>query len=156
MKGYMSQFELDVERALETFLAEIAKAAERAAIEGIHAAFVRLSAQAPPPKRSTHRRASAQIDHAAVRDRVVARIRVQPGCNTTQLGRALGIHRSKLRLQLRKLADDGAIRIEERVSGSGGQRRRTYFVVEPAGARSHTEPSAVPAPPPNPSVEVMA
>jgi hypothetical protein len=52
---------------------------------------------------------------------------------------------------------EGAIRIEERPFGFGGQRRQMYFAVEPAnGARARTEPSAVAAEPPAVHVEAMA
>lgn len=95
----------------------------------------------------------AQIDRTAI----VACIRENPGCNTTQLSRSLGLHKSKLRRQLRNLVDDGAIRIEELTSGFGRRLRRTYFVVEPAnGAHAHTEASVIPAEPPATSVEAMA
>lgn len=162
----MGQFERDVKRAFDTFLADITSAAERAAIEGIHAGFVRASTQAshavaataddvPPSDELAHRRARAPIDRAAMRERVVACIRENPGWDTVQLGRSLGIYPSKLRRQLRELANDGAIRFEEQPLGFGGQRRRMYFVGDPANG-AHAEPSAVPCEPPAIPVEAMA
>jgi len=168
-----AQFEVDVRSALEIFVAAITSAAERAAIEGLHSAFQRafervtqaghamgaVGNESPPPKEHAHRRAPAQIDRAAMRERIVAFIRDNPGCNTTQLSRSLGAHRSRLRRQLRNLADNRAIRIEERSPGFGRQLHRTYFVVEPGnGASAHTEASIVPAEPEHltTSVEAMA
>ena len=161
------QLERDVRRALETFVAEIASAAERAAIEGIHSAFARASSQgglsatadhAPASdQRAQRRRAPTLLGRVAVRARVLECIRVNPGWDTTQLGRSLGSFPSKLRRPLRELANEGTIRFEERSIGSGGPRRRVYFVSEPVNETpAHTEPLAVPAEPPAVRAEAMA
>jgi hypothetical protein len=139
-EGYMMcQLERDVRRALETFVGEIVRAAERAAIEAIRASFAQVSSRlgtvansggdVPSPGESAHKRVPISPDVALTLN-VVTRIRENPGCSTVQLGRSLGIHSAKLRRYLRKLAIDGAIRIEESRSKFGGQRCYTYFVVE--------------------------
>src|ERR1041384_5584576 len=133
-EGHMTrQYELDMRRATKTFLANVLQAAERAAIEGIQSAFQQASEheahtgdtvgaarnELPPPEKHAHRRAPAPIDRAAMRERIVACIRDNPGCNTTLLSRSLGTHRSKLRGPLGALAKAGAIRSEARVLGFG-------------------------------------
>lgn len=137
------QLERDVRRSVETFVGEIVRAAERAAIEAaneaIRASFAQVSGRpdtvansggdVPSPGESAHKRAPTSPDVALTLN-VVTRIRENPGCSTAQLGRSLGIHSAKLRRHLRKLAIDGAIRIEESRSKFGGQRCYTYFVVE--------------------------
>lgn len=146
----MDNFEQDVRRALATFITDITKAAKRAAIEAIGSAF---DDKSNPPSDATataksqatsmtaaRRRTSTRADTAAVRMRVVAFLREQPGPTTAQLSKALGIHSSKLRRVLRMLADDGAIRIEESSDILfGGQRRRVYFALENAN-RADADP----------------
>lgn len=133
------QLERDVRRALETFVGEIARAAERAVVDAIRASFAQVSSRLgtvassggdlPSPSKPAHQSAPTLSD-AALTLNVVARIRESPGCSTAQLGRSLGIHTAKLRRHLRKLAIDGAIRIEESRTKFGGQRCYAYFVVE--------------------------
>jgi hypothetical protein len=146
----MDDFEQDVRRAIATFITDIRKAAKRAAIEVILSAFddksnppsdVTATAENRAPSMTgARRRTSTGADTAAVRMRVVAFLREQPGPTTTQLSKALGIHSSKLRRVLRMLADDGAIRIEESSDTLfGGQRRRVYFALENAN-RVDTDP----------------
>jgi hypothetical protein len=161
------QFAQDVKRAIEIFLAEITRAAQRAAIE-IHSAFDRASSQmsravsgtsdhAPASDRPAQRRPPAPIDPAAVRARVVACIRQSPGWDTTQLCRSLCISPSRLRRELHELTAEGAIRFEVHPIGLDGMRRRLYFVLEPAnGPQPRTEPLAVPAKPPAARVEAVA
>jgi len=150
----MSQLEQDAKHALETFLAAITNAAQRAAIEAIHTAFVRIPTLAghpgavpdypvTGPKELAPRRALARTDPAAVRARIVACICAHPGSTIMELARSLGIDRWRLARQLRALIDNGAIRSNER-GGSRGPRRE-YFVVDAANAASKpAEPLAAP------------
>jgi len=148
------QFEREVSRALEIFIATVTGVAERLAVEALRSAFVRGSHHtsghgvAPagndvpaPSKELHHRRAPTSAAPAAVSvDRLVTLIRENPGWSTGQIGGYLGIHTSKLRPTLRKLVADGTIRIEERAIDTSRRKSRTYFVVEHVdGERS--EPS---------------
>lgn len=146
----MNDFEQDVRRAIATFITEIKKAAKRAAIEAVLSAFdgesdlpsdgTATAKSKVPSMTAARRRTSTRADIAAVRVRVVAFLREQPGPTTAQLSKALGIHSSKLRPVLRMLADDGAIRIEESSDTFfGGQRRRVYFALENAN-RADADP----------------
>jgi hypothetical protein len=84
----------------------------------------------------------------SVRARVLACIRENPGWDATQLGRSLGSFPSKLRRPLRELANQDAIRFEERPVGPGGARRHVYFVREHAsGAHACVEPATASAEP---------
>jgi DNA-binding transcriptional ArsR family regulator len=83
------------------------------------------------------------MDDAAVRVRVVADLRDNPGKSPTRLGRTLGIYHRTLGRHLRELVDDGMIRIEERRVGFGRQRHRACFLAEhinPAAAESLAGP----------------
>jgi len=152
------QLEQDVKHAVEIFLAEITRAAQRAVTEEIHSAFDRASSQmsqavsgtsdhAPASDRPAQRRPPAPIDRASVRARVVACIRDNPGWDTTQLYRSLCISPTRLRRKLFELTAEGAIRFEVHPIGLDGMRRRLYFVIEPANRpQARTEPLAVPAP----------
>jgi DNA invertase Pin-like site-specific DNA recombinase len=161
MKG---QFQQAVDSAFATFLAEVSRAAEREAIEAIHRAFARASRQGDavaaagaPVSLSAdraHRRAMAGVERAAVRERVVACIREHPGWDPAQLARSLAIAPAILRRHLRNLAIDRVIRFDEQRIGLGAQRRRQYFVREPAdGAIARAEPALVPTQAPAVCVE---
>jgi hypothetical protein len=140
----MGQFEREVNRALEIFVATVTGVAERLTVEALRSAFVRGShhtsghAVAPagnevpaPSKELHHRREPTSAAPAAVSaDRLVIFIRENPGWRSGQIARYLGIHTSKLRPLLRKLVADGTIRIEERAVGTSERKYRTYLVVE--------------------------
>jgi hypothetical protein len=150
----MGKLERDVKRALETFIAEVTRSAERAVIEGVRSAFVRATPQADAAVIGTDvrvtddRRAPTATDRTSVRARVLACIRENPGWDATQLGRSLSSFPSKLRRPLRELANQDAIRFEERPVGPGGARRQVYFVSEPAnGAHACVEPATASAEP---------
>lgn len=61
---------------------------------------------------------------ALVRAQVTAIIRQQPDQSTAELARAVGVTSNKLRPQLRQLADEGVISVEEH--DLGGVKRYTY------------------------------
>jgi predicted ArsR family transcriptional regulator len=65
-----------------------------------------------------------------VRARVLAIVRDHPGSETALLAKALGMRRAQIRPYLQQLANDGAIRIEERQVG--GMQRRTFVAAEAA------------------------
>lgn len=148
-----NEFEQVVKRALDTFIAVVVKAAEDAAIDAIQTAFVQVVAQrrhGETPSRNderrsqdrAHRRTPANSDVAAVLDRIVAGIRENPGRHIGELSQFLELSASTLRRHLRKLANDGAIRMETRPDTRfGGQRIRMFFPVEQthgAGAERST------------------
>jgi len=151
----MTEFEQDVIRAIQVFLTSIRTAAQRAAVQGVESAFARVSNEAnqmdetvaaagddtPRSDRRLHCGTLTPSERSAVVARAVAAIREHPGSTTAQLGQALGIRSERLRPYLQKLADDGAIRIEE--SQLGGLRRRAYFAVE--HVNGHAEDTIAPA-----------
>jgi hypothetical protein len=84
------------------------------------------AATAPPAgPRSSSRRTLTPSERTGALTRAFAAVRGFPGSTTAQLAKILGMRRDQLRAYLRQLADDGAIRIEERQVG--GLLRRTYF-----------------------------
>jgi DNA-binding transcriptional ArsR family regulator len=135
-----SQFEIEVNTALEEFLAKVTRAAERASIELIHAIFGRIAVprQRPPAPAEAHApamppplsRNRASLDE--VRARVLARIGEAPGSTASQLGAALGLHSDTIRRHVRRLASHGVIRSEEHSRGPGALRQRVFFPAEPA------------------------
>ena len=76
-----------------------------------------------PPR---HRRTAEEI--AAVRVQLTAILRQQPGRGIRELAIILGIPSVQLRPQLRQLANDGVITIEEH--NLGGVKRYTYRTVD--------------------------
>jgi hypothetical protein len=152
------QFEQEMNRALEIFIATVTGAAERLAIDSLRSAFARgrhhtsghavasAGNDAPAARIEPHHRSApaSATSEAVLLDRLVLFIRENPGWHTGQIGRYLGVHTSKLRRPLRKLVADGAIRIEERAIGTGARKYRTYLVVEHINGEC-AEPSAVPA-----------
>jgi hypothetical protein len=153
----MGQFEREVNRALEIFVATVNGVAERLTIEALRSAFVRGShyttsghtvtpagneVSAPPNERHHRREPTSPAPAAVSVDRLVTFIRENPGWYCGQIGRYLGIHTSKLRPLLRKLVADGTIRIEERAVGASERRYRAYFVVEHVNGE-RAEPSVL-------------
>jgi ribosomal protein S25 len=135
------QFERDLRRAIEHFIADILAMAQRAAIEVIRSAFAARakpteasSGDQRPSGQSARRSASPLSDSFAVSARVVAFVREHPGRSTAQISQSLGLHTGVARRYLRQLADQGVIRIDE--VPVGGLTRRTYFWVSHSGEQS--------------------
>jgi hypothetical protein len=87
-------------------------------------AVARGGGDRPPLGRPAPRRTLTAEEMAVVRTQLTTLIRQQPGQSTAQLARAVGIPSAKLRPQLRRLADEGVIRVDEQFSG--GLKRHTY------------------------------
>ncbi len=83
---------------------------------------------AHPPRRVSPRQPLTAEESAAVRVRLTAILRQQPGQGTRELANILGIPSARLRPQLRQLANEGVIAIEEH--NLGGVKRHTYRAVE--------------------------
>jgi predicted ArsR family transcriptional regulator len=60
--------------------------------------------------------------------RTLAVIREHPGSTTARLAKVLGLRIDPMKRYLKKLADDGAVRIE--MQQVGGWPRRAYFAAE--------------------------
>jgi len=86
------------------------------------------AAIADPPRRPLPRPPLTAEEAAAVRIRIAAILRQQPGQGTRELARLLGIPSAQLRPQLRQLASEGVISVEEQ--NLGGVKRHTYRAVE--------------------------
>lgn len=80
------------------------------------------------PRRLLPRAPLTAEETAAVRIRLTAIVRQQPGQGTRELASTLGIPSARLRPQLRQLASEGVIAIEEH--NLGGVKRHTYRAVE--------------------------
>jgi hypothetical protein len=83
---------------------------------------------ADPPRRTLPRSPLTAEEIAAVRIRIAAVLRQQPGQGTRDLASILGIPSAQLRSQLRQLASEGVISVEEH--NLGGVKRHTYRAVE--------------------------
>jgi len=162
-----SQFEQEVDAALAVFLAAVAEAAERAAVQTIRSAFSQASVLArqsvgaaddhrshasksvrwrgsEPEARVVPRRPRVRLDDAAVRAQLAAYLRENPGQSPTRLAVALRIGYNALQRNLHALVNDGALRIEERIVGFNRQVNRACFVVEnlnPTGAERSARPT---------------
>ena len=130
------QLEQDVRRAVENFVADVEKAAQRAVLRALRSIFdttpshpgdvaENVGDHMRPPNRSARRRTLTAEQWIAMRAQLATCIRERLGQSTLELARAVGIPSGRLRPQLRQLADAGAIRIERHFLG--GLWRYTYF-----------------------------
>jgi len=145
------QLQHDLHHALDLFVARIVQLVQHAAIEAIQAAVVprpvgtsghhgmAVDDCAPPMSEyGLHRAPPTDPDHRGTPlvvarasdpvEQLVAFIREHPGSSTREIGRSLGVRRTKLRPQLRKLVADGVIRREDRPIGQGARKYPTYVV----------------------------
>ncbi len=137
-----NQLEKDVRRAVENFIVEVERAAQRAVLRIVRSAFSNTDdvvgivddptrpSSLTPLSRTPPRRPLTSDELTVMRAQLVARIDDRPGQTTAELARAMGVPSDRLRPQLRQLADAGVIRIEERFLG--GLWRHTYFAADPA------------------------
>lgn len=80
------------------------------------------------PRRPLPRSPLTAEEAAAVRIRIAAIVRQQPGQGTRELASILGIPSTQLRSQLRQLASEGVIVVD--ALNLGGVKRHTYRTVE--------------------------
>jgi hypothetical protein len=150
-KDFMAdQLEQELRRLIVNFVANVRIATQRAALRSVQSAFagipdLAISATASgtdalPLRRPASRRTRTADELASVRAQLATLIRDQPGQSTAELARAVGIPGGKLRPQLRQLAEEGVIRIEERVNS--GLRRHIYLATEPLPGHRAEPPMA--------------
>lgn len=87
----------------------------------------------PSPNTSTLRRLTTD-ELIAVRARLMALICEQPGQRVDELARIVGLPATRVRRQLRQLVEEGAIEVEERLSGRKGFPYHTFRAIEPLAA----------------------
>lgn len=151
----MSDYQVQVQRLIDEFVARIGALAHAAATElvqaAVDAALAAVERQrelarqaAPPAARSvaptpatSGKRDADAIEQAKAR--VLQFVRLQPGLRIEQINRELGTSTRELALPLRKLIAEGRLRTE------GAKRSTQYF---PAGEapRAPSAPPSAPAP----------
>lgn len=130
----MSDFQNEMNRTVQGFVAQITELARRAAIDTLESAFggrpgrsgaVSLAAAAglarvgrPRGGRGAKRSAA---DLEALSDRFASYVKANPGLRIEQINKELGTTTKELALPIRKLISDGII------SAKGKKRSTTYF-----------------------------
>jgi hypothetical protein len=131
----MSNFQTEMNHAVEGFVAQIAELARRAALDTLASAFhgqrsrsrgtPALAGLAPrnrggrPPGLRGVKRTPADLQ--ALSDKFTAFVKLNPGLRIEQINKQLGTTTKDLTLPIRKLISDGAISIK------GHKRSTTYF-----------------------------
>ena len=133
----MSDFQNDMNRAVQGFVAQITELARRAAIDTLESAFggraarsggsVAAAAPAPTsvgragrPRGGRGAKRSA-ADLEALSDQFATFVKSNPGLRIEQINKQLGTTTKDLALPIRKLIADGVI------SAKGQKRSTTYF-----------------------------
>jgi len=133
----MSDFQNEMNRAVQGFVAQITELARRAAIDTLESAFggraARSSAPAPVAPVATAsigrvgrprggrgaKRTSADLE--ALSERFASFVKANPGLRIEQINKQLGTTTKDLALPIRKLISEGV------VSAKGQKRSTTYF-----------------------------
>ena len=126
----MTDFQKEMNRAVDGFVAQITDLAHRAAMTTLEAAFSsRDGKRAPattsdgnvgrPRGRRGGKRTAEDLD--ALAGRFVAFVKAQPGLRIEQINKELGTKTKDLALPIRKLVSDGMI------TAKGNKRSTTYF-----------------------------
>jgi hypothetical protein len=129
----MSDFQHDMNRAVEGFVAQITELARRAAVGTLEAAFGERRAagagSASPgagaarvgrPRGGRGAKRTAE-DLAALSSQFAAFVKSHPGLRIEQINKELGTTTKDLALPIRKLVSEGMI------SAKGNKRSTTYF-----------------------------
>lgn len=133
----MSDFQNEMNRTVQGFVAQISELARRAALETLESAFGARPARGPgrPPAVATAtpsasvgrprggkgtKRTQADID--ALAQRVVAFVKMNAGLRIEQINKELGTTTKDLALPIRKLVGEGYL-------ASKGQKRSTTYTV---------------------------
>jgi hypothetical protein len=103
----MSDFQNEMNRVVQGFVAQITELARRAAIDTLESAFGGRAARGAAP--------------AAVSERFSSFVKASPGLRIEQINKQLGTTTKDLALPIRKLISEGAI------SAKGQKRSTTYF-----------------------------
>jgi hypothetical protein len=133
----MSDFQNEMNRAVQGFVAQITELARRAAIDTLESAFGGRAARsgAPPavaavaatslgrvgrPRGGRGAKRSA-ADLVALSERFASFVKASPGLRIEQINKQLGTTTKDLALPIRKLISDGVI------TAKGQKRSTTYF-----------------------------
>lgn len=133
----MSDFQNEMNRTVQSFVAQITHLARRAAIDTLESAFggvgasqngsVAVGATSVSPQQRAgrpHGRGVAKRppkDLEALSDRFVSFVRLNPGLRIEQINKHLGTATKDLALPIRKLVAAGTVTVE------GERRSTTYF-----------------------------
>jgi hypothetical protein len=134
----MSEFQNEMNRAVQGFVAQITELARRAAIDTLESAFGSRAGRSAAPAAAAAviaaagfgrvgrprggrgaKRTSADLD--ALSDRFATFVKTNPGMRIEQINKQLGTTTKDLALPIRKLIADGT------VSAKGQKRSTTYF-----------------------------
>jgi hypothetical protein len=125
----MSDFQSQINKLVDSFVAQVTAVARQAAMDTLTAALgaaggKRAIAGGGAPRASTARRLKGakrpQSEIEKTKDRVNDFIHKHPGLRIEQINRELGTSTRDLSLPLRKLISDGAVRTE-------GEKRSTQY-----------------------------
>lgn len=120
----MRDLESVVNRAVQTFLAEVSALTRRVACQSLEAAFTDYTAKpgsrGRPVGRTGAKRSATDLN--ALASRFVAHVKANPGLRIEQINKQLGTTTYALALPIRKLVASGAI------ATKGQKRSTTYFV----------------------------
>ncbi len=121
----MSDFQTEMNRVVQGFVAQITELARRAAIDTLEGAFSarggarsRVSALLGSRARGA-KRSSDELERLS--DTFVEFVRANPGLRIEQINKQLGTTTKDLALPTRKLISDGAVKVK------GQKRSTTYF-----------------------------
>ena len=129
----MSDFQNEMNRVVQGFVAQITELARRAAIDTLESAFAGRGRAAPPtaalaasfgrvgrPRGGRGaKRSSADLE--ALSERFATFVKANPGLRIEQINKQLGTTTKDLALPIRKLISEGVI------SAKGQKRSTTYF-----------------------------
>jgi predicted HTH transcriptional regulator len=132
----MSDFEKEMNFAVQSFVAQIAELARRAALDTLESAFGGRSVRAARPGMATASTAASVVpagrrggrgakrrpeDLEALSNKFAVFVKAHPGLRIEQINKELGTTTKDLALPIRKLVADGLI------SAKGKKRSTTYF-----------------------------
>jgi hypothetical protein len=131
----MSDFQNEMNRAVQGFVAQITELARRAAIDTLESAFGGRGARGAPVAAAAlaanlgrvgrprggrgAKRSSADLE--ALSERFASFVKANPGLRIEQINKQLGTTTKDLALPIRKLISDGLINVK------GQKRSTTYF-----------------------------
>jgi hypothetical protein len=136
----MSDFQNDMNRAVQGFVAQITELARRAALDTLESAFGGRPARSVGPAAAVATAATSlgragrprggrgakrsAADLEALSERFATFVRTNPGLRIEQINKQLGTTTKDLALPIRKLISDGAIKTK------GEKRSTAYFAGE--------------------------
>jgi hypothetical protein len=124
----MSDFQTEMNRVVQGFVAQITELARRAAIDTLEGALgrggggsgrVKAAALVGRPRGKGAKRTSDELDHLS--DAFVDYVKENPGLRIEQINKSLGTTTKDLALPIRKLLADGVVK------SKGQKRSTTYF-----------------------------